>query len=197
MIEAIVLAAGSSQRMGNENKLLKPYKKDVIIRSVLKEIIASNVEKVIVVLGHQDGAIREALHDLNVETVFNSNYHRGQVWSIRAGLGLVSSRVQGVLIGLADMPLLEAVHINRVITYFKKQRPSNHNLIVRPKNESEIGHPIIWDSTLIKAMKGHTDNESMKGLIEQHNKSYLPFVTKERGYFVDVDTPLDYQKLAI
>ena len=49
-IWAIVLAAGESRRMGSP-KMLLPYEGMTIIEKVLENVLASNVEKVVTVLG--------------------------------------------------------------------------------------------------------------------------------------------------
>ena len=53
MIKAILLAAGQSKRLKSENKLIKLYKKIPLINYSLKVLHKSKVNKVIIVLGHQ------------------------------------------------------------------------------------------------------------------------------------------------
>ena len=58
MISAILLAAGQSKRFGNDNKLITKYKNKNLIQSSLTNIINSNIDNVIVVLGHDQDLIK-------------------------------------------------------------------------------------------------------------------------------------------
>ena len=53
MIKAILLAAGQSKRMKSENKLIKLYKNKPLINYSLNVLKKSKVNKIIIVLGHQ------------------------------------------------------------------------------------------------------------------------------------------------
>jgi len=53
MISAILLAAGHSQRMGGDNKLIKKYNKKHLINHILDTLIKSKIKKIIVVSGFQ------------------------------------------------------------------------------------------------------------------------------------------------
>ena len=53
MISAILLAAGQSKRMNGENKLTKEIQGIPLIKLSVKNILASSINELIVVLGHQ------------------------------------------------------------------------------------------------------------------------------------------------
>ena len=59
MISAILLAAGQSKRMQGENKLLKKYKNRPLINHILKSLIKSKVNKIIIVLGYESRKIKK------------------------------------------------------------------------------------------------------------------------------------------
>ena len=62
MISAILLAAGQSKRFGNNNKLITKYKNKNLIQSSLTNIINSNIDNVIVVLGHDQDLIKNKIN---------------------------------------------------------------------------------------------------------------------------------------
>ena len=55
MMTAIVLAAGLSRRMGEANKLLLPFGKKTVLETTLDNILSSNIEVVLIVIGHEIG----------------------------------------------------------------------------------------------------------------------------------------------
>ena len=93
MISSILLAAGQSKRMQGENKLLKKYKKKYLINHILNSLIKSKVNKIIVVLGHENRKIRKiALKNKKITFVFNSQYLKGISTSIKCGLKKISKQ---------------------------------------------------------------------------------------------------------
>ena len=87
MISAILLAAGQSKRFGNHNKLITKYKNKNLIHSSLTNIVNSNIDNVIVVLGHDQTLIKKKLKkNRKIKLVINKNFRSGMASSIKAGL---------------------------------------------------------------------------------------------------------------
>ena len=61
MITAILLAAGQSKRIPNENKLIKRFKNKPLINHILKSLIKSKINKIIIVLGYEHLKIKKVL----------------------------------------------------------------------------------------------------------------------------------------
>src|SRR5690349_21645261 len=101
MVTAIVLAAGSSQRMGNVNKLLLPYKDKRIIETTLENIIAAKMNKVIVVTGYEAEKIKTAIQHLPVDIIHNDDFLKGMTTTIQRGIE--HAKEGGYMICLADM----------------------------------------------------------------------------------------------
>lgn len=68
-IMAILLAAGQSSRMGARNKPLLGIGSQPMVRRVAETLLASRIDAVIAVLGHEHAAIAEALGSLSLRTV--------------------------------------------------------------------------------------------------------------------------------
>ena len=87
VISAILLAAGQYKRIQGENKLIKKYKGKILINHILKSLIKSKANKIIIVLGYEDRKIKKiALKSKKIIFVFNSNYARGISTSIKCGI---------------------------------------------------------------------------------------------------------------
>ena len=84
-VSSIILAAGSSKRMGKPNKLLLPINGEAIIRIVVKEYLKISNFGVYVVLGFQSNLIQNQLKDLNVNFIKNYNYINGKMSSVNVG----------------------------------------------------------------------------------------------------------------
>ena len=77
-VAGVLLAAGRSERFGDANKLLVEAEGAPLVRHAADTLLESRVDSVTVVVGHEAGRIREALHGLDVDFVENPNYREGQ-----------------------------------------------------------------------------------------------------------------------
>ena len=116
MISSILLAAGQSKRMKGENKLTKKFRGVSLIKHSVKNILASTVDELIVVLGHQKEII-EQLIDKNekIKLVFNKDFESGMASSIKTGVNHLSKNTEAFFICLGDMPLVNFNIYNQLI----------------------------------------------------------------------------------
>ncbi len=84
-ITAILLAAGLSKRLGR-NKLLLPLGDETVIRKTAEAVLESAVSEVILVTGHEEALVKQAVKDLNVRLKHNPRYAQGQSTSMVAGV---------------------------------------------------------------------------------------------------------------
>ena len=93
MIKVILLAAGLSQRMKSENKLIKLYKNKPLINYSLNVLTKSKVNKIIIVLGHQHKELKKIIKkNKKIIFTYNKNYKKGMASSIKIGLKEVFKR---------------------------------------------------------------------------------------------------------
>ena len=92
MISAILLTAGQSKRMGGENKLTKKIQDVPLIKLSVKNILASSVNELIIVLGHQKEIIEKLIdkHE-KIKFVSNKDFESGMASSIKTGLNHLSN----------------------------------------------------------------------------------------------------------
>ena len=84
-VGAILLAAGASRRMGRAKQLL-PFNGTTLIRHICQEVLKSNCERLIVVLGANSDLIRPEIQDLPVHIVLNKDWEHGMGGSIATGV---------------------------------------------------------------------------------------------------------------
>jgi len=107
MVSAILLAAGQSKRMNGENKLTKEIQGIPLIMHSVKNILASSIDELIIVLGYQKEII-EKLIDKNekIKFVFNKDFESGMASSIKTGIDNLSEKTEAFFICLGDMPMV-------------------------------------------------------------------------------------------
>ena len=193
MIAAIVPAAGMSTRMGR-NKLLLAFKGKPLIAQAVDTLLESEVDEVVVVIGHEADKVKAELQGRQVTIVENPNYGQGMSTSIRVGLGAVSSGARAIMIYLADQPLLEPEDVNRLTRAFAKAREHNKSIVV-PFFRGQRGNPVILDASYKEAILDVVGEAGCKRVIKRNPDKVL-VVEMETDHVVrDVDRIEDYEGL--
>jgi molybdenum cofactor cytidylyltransferase len=189
---AIVPAAGMSARMG-QNKLLLTFHGKPLIAHAVDTLLASAIDEVVVVLGHEADNVREKLKGKKVRFVENPNYREGLSTSVRAGVGVVA-HASAIMIYLADQPLLEPEEVNSLIRAFVEARKANKSIVV-PFFRGRRGNPVILDSAYKEAILDVAGDTGCRRVIKR-NPDQVFVVEMETDHVVrDVDTIEEYERL--
>lgn len=185
-IAAIVLAGGQSRRMGQANKLLMEIDGVPLVRRAVAAAMASKVDRVVVVTGHQDQAIKQALEGLDVTMVHNARYAEGLSTSLKAGIAALSGEVAGAVICLGDMPGVETRHLDLLVEAFD---PSVDRAICIATHAGKRGNPILWDSRFFPDMCAVTGDVGARHLIGENESLVYEVEFDDTGVLMDLDTP--------
>ena len=189
MISAILLAAGQSKRMKGKNKLLLKYKRKTLINHVLRSLIKSKVNKIIIVLGHEDRKIKKiVLKSKKIIFVFNSNYAKGISTSIKCGLKKISKKNIGFLITHADMPLVSKTILNALCSALKNK---NEEIFI-PVYKKRIGNPLAFKYSMIKFLKRIKGDRGAKKLIRSNKSKIKLMKMKSKSILIDFDQLKDF-----
>ena len=138
----IILAAGLSERMG-ENKLLLPFNGHELILETIDKALSYS-KKVKVVIGYQRERMEAVLADYPVDIVYAEDYRSGQMASTKRGIESVEDDDFAILPG--DLPLiteddfigcgkaLENHQISRCVSY----GIPGHPVMLRKENRERI-----------------------------------------------------------
>ena len=185
-IAALVLAAGRSTRMGAANKMLLPVEGVPMVQRAVDTALASKARPVFVVTGHEPDAVRAALAGRDVAFVHNPDYAQGLSTSLRAGIDALPKDVDGVLVCLADMPLVTPQVLERLTAAFN---PVEGRAICVPTAAGRRGNPILWARRFFAEMRAASGDVGARVLLADHADQVVEVETGEDGIFVDVDTP--------
>ena len=189
MITAILLAAGQSKRLVNQNKLIKNYKRKPLINHVVQSIIKSKIEKLIIVLGFEYLKVKKKVNkNKKIQFVINHNYKKGISSSIKCGLKKISNKNDGFIIVQADMLKISKNIFNKLHTEIK----TNKKEIFVPIKNNKIGNPIGFKISMINKLKKISGNKGAKFIIKR-NRPKIKFIrTKSLGIFKDIDLIKDF-----
>jgi molybdenum cofactor cytidylyltransferase len=185
-IAAIVLAAGRSSRMGAANKLLTDIDGTPMVRRAVEAATDSSAKPVIVVTGNEQGKVQAALRGSKVTFVHNSRFANGMSTSLQVGLAALPANVDGALVCLGDMPLVNAAALDRLIAAFN---PLEGRAICVPTWNGKRGNPVLWDRRFFAAMADIAGDVGAKHLIGEHADLVAEVAMSDDAVLTDIDTP--------
>jgi molybdenum cofactor cytidylyltransferase len=193
IIGAVVLAAGKSERMG-QNKLLLRLNGERLIDNILDALATAGVNEQVVVLGHKAEELIEALKPrLNgVKITVNKDYEQGMTSSFKTGLQLLS-HVDAVFLVLGDEPIFEPEFLRLMIGQMEKNR--GEALIVSPIHKGKKGHPLLFHSRLFEEISNLKNSQTIRDVVHRHADK-LVAVEAPQWTIMDIDTPEDYNLIS-
>ncbi len=191
MIAGIVLAAGRSSRLGRPKQLL-PIHGEPLLRYTVRRILASPLDDVFVVVGHEADAVHAAIADLPVQIVFNADFARGQSTSVRAGLGALSPETEAAVFLLGDQPGIDP---NLIAALIAAWRASNAPAVA-PHYSNGVGNPVLFDCSVYTNLLTLEGDQGAKPIIRDLElKGLLETVAVPHASPPDIDTNSDYAAL--
>jgi molybdenum cofactor cytidylyltransferase len=190
VIALMVLAAGQSSRMGVP-KLLLPLGNRTVIAHVVGAALASRLRPVVVVLGHEADRLRAALPPGDLVVVENPAFATGLATSLGAGLVALPGDLTGVVVALADQPLLTSAHLDRMADAAETSGVP----IVAASYGGRRGNPVYFSRAYFPELLAVTGDEGGRTVIARHADDVVLCELGDEGAGVDVDTPSDFVRM--
>lgn len=186
-IDAVILAAGLSERMGAD-KLLLPLGNSSVIGQFLAGFPFALFERTIMVYHHEQlAAIARAYP---VTLCHNDNPKAGISRSIRLAVSC-AQRGNGIMFAVADQPLLTEHTLSRLIDIFH----TNQQSIILPEVNGTPANPVIFPAGLrpeLRRLRGDAGGRQLIRLYPELVRT-VPCVSEHEFY--DIDTPQLYQRV--
>ncbi|HWN69495.1 MAG TPA: molybdopterin-binding/glycosyltransferase family 2 protein [Haliangium sp.] len=194
VVTAVVLAAGRSMRMGAQNKLVVDVLGTPMIGRVVDALLASSVERVVVVTGHERERVEAALAGRGVTFVHNPDYAAGMSTSLRAGIRALGPEIDAALVCLGDMPWIAPAHVDALIDAFQ---PVEGREICVPVYQGKRGNPVLFAARFFDAMSQLEGDMGARALIDAHAEVVFQVPVDQSGVLVDVDTVAALERLRL
>lgn len=189
MIEAIILAAGESRRMGRLKPLIKIEGK-TFLRHIVDQCRKAAIAKIHIVVGYEaDNIIKACGCDANF--VRNANYKTGQFSSLQCGIRSLGKQCQAAVICLGDQPHIRSTWIKSLIdTYEKTGAP-----IVIPRYDGRHGHPVLYSSQIFDTILTMNSSQTARDATKHLSQSIEYVTIKDDGILTDADTGEELDKI--
>jgi molybdenum cofactor cytidylyltransferase len=186
-ITGVVLAAGSSRRLGTPKQVL-PYRDTTVLGATLDAARDAGFDQLIVTLGAAAEAVREAVRMDGADVVTVDDYGTGCSASLRVALERVDPQAAGIVLMLGDQPHLAPATMRRIVA-----GAARADVIVCRYTDG-IGHP-FWFSRDVFGELSQLHGDKGVWKLVQSGRYPVREIAVAGPVPLDVDTWDDYQRL--
>lgn len=194
-VSAVVLAAGTSSRMGQPKQLMQWGEKPMV-RHVVDTLIEGGVQagSLVVVVGHRRDEVEAALAGSPVVFAFNPDYADGSMLrSLQVGIRVLESvpvRYDAALVALSDQPQITASITRRVVEQWRVSRA----VVVAPSFGKRRGHPILFAREAWPEILNAPPIGSPRDVLDKLANRVVYIEAQDDAVLRDIDTPEDYRR---
>lgn len=190
-VVGVVLAAGTSSRFGETNKLLTEWADATLVSHAVDTLLRSVIDEIVVVVGDDAKRVRTAVSDFEVTVVHNDEYAAGQATSVRRGIEAARGHgADAVVFALGDMPTVEAESLDLLVDAYR----AGVGDALAAAFDGARGNPVLFGRRHFDALADTTGDTGGREILRDDDGAVL-VETGDDGVLVDVDSPDDLAKL--
>jgi len=190
-VSVLILAAGSSSRMGKIKQLL-PWKESTLLEHTIKIAKLSKANEVLVILGSKARLIKETIKTREVIFLENTKWERGLGTSISCGVDYLlnhNKEADAVLILLADQALMDTEYLDKIIDLHCSGKID----LIGTRYADKIGVPALFERTYFSDLQKLDGDHGAQLFLKNFGDKV--FGLNPLGKAFDVDTLEDYNRL--
>lgn len=189
MIVGLICAGGLSRRPAGKRPLGLDHIVQLIER-VTRAYKAAALDQLLLVLGFEAKRILQQIPLQGLKIVINAQYRMGVSSALDTGNRFLPEECRAIVIGLGDMPLIEAETIDELIHAFKKTRKG----IVYPTYDKQIGLPIVFDVKYRDELSRLRGDAGPVDLVEKFHKDAKSVKVKTDAVVRDIACCEEFEK---
>jgi molybdopterin molybdotransferase len=187
----IILAAGSSARLGKPKQLLS-FEGKSLLKRVVDEASTDPENHLFVVLGALTDVLIPELAESNAEFTINPDWQDGMASSINSGLKAMlktNPDMERCIITVCDQPYINSTIFHQLKTLAEETGKG----IIATGFAQTRGVPVLFTKAYFESLLTLTGKEGAKKVIEKHTDDLAVFPFEPAQ--VDIDTLEDYYQL--
>ncbi len=152
------------------------------------------VPRLVIVIGAHRERVRAAIaRDVRIAIIENPDYSRGQLSSLKVGLGAVQPDSAGAIVHLGDHPMVRVETFRAIVdSYNRTGKP-----IVIARHDGRRGHPVIFDRALFGELMSAPQGEGARNVVNADASRVAYVDLDDPGINLDLDTPADLARAGL
>jgi CTP:molybdopterin cytidylyltransferase MocA len=179
---AVVLAAGRGERFGGAKQLAE-IDGQPMVRRACKLARAVCGDNTLLVAGHDSAAVLSAAGDSIGFVVVNDHHEDGIGTSIAAGVRAIAHTAGGILLLLADQPLVTDAHLRNMIDCWDR----GDDEVVATSFDGTRGPPVLFPPGAFDALMTLSGDNGARSLLNDGHYRVKTVACEDAA--VDIDTP--------
>jgi len=202
-IVGIILAAGESKRF-NGLKQCANLRGKTLLAHVITQALNSNLDEIVLVLGHEKDKIIDSLGDLikdkRIMTIENTNYFQGMSTSLKTGLQAAHEQSDAVMFILGDQPKVTTELINELLTAYKQSNGQLCAPVIKAQKahkaheETRTGHPVIIGHKLYPELMKITGDIGAREIVRKNIEYAILVELEDNSSQFQINTQDDLRK---
>lgn len=185
-MNAIILAAGFSTRMGTLKQVMA-FEDKPMIRRVAEPLLAAGLE-LIVVIGFERDRVQAVLEDMPCKYALNAHPEDGMFSSVQLGCLAVPTG-EACLLSPCDCPGVRTETIRQVQTTLERER----NKVIIPTFQGRRGHPAGLPAVLVERIRRlPPDTPGLNSLWRDQPEMVVHLEVPDPAILRDFDRPEDF-----
>src|SRR5512133_3851154 len=181
VIAGVLLAAGGARRFGSQ-KLVAPLDGVPLVRHAALAL-GRSTDTLVIVIGHEAHAVRDALADVDGSIVENPDWSQGLSSSLRCGIAALGPDVDAIVVALGDQPRIDPLVVRSLVDCWRASAMP----IVSARYRGQRGHPVLFDRTVFPRLNALRGDVGARTMFEQ-SPEQIAYVDVDDVVPVDVDT---------
>ena len=191
-LAVLLLAAGSSSRMGVPKQLLK-WNNTILLSHAINTVKQISKNEILLALGANYEEINSKVDASDITIIYNENWEKGLGNSIACGIKYIiesSPDIESVLIVLADQPLIDSSYLNKMIENYQL---NPDKIICTSYQNKRLGVPAFFNKTKFEELSKLNHDKGAKDLLNINPENIL--FLDGTDLISDIDTIEDYETL--
>lgn len=213
-LAAVVLAAGSSRRMGRD-KLLLPWGRTTVLEATITNLRLAGIARPLVVIHGRDARLDMRVRDLGAEVVEHPAAEAGEMLgSLQRGLAALPAAAEAVLVLLGDQPMIGPAVIRAVLDAGWRTAAAGtvggangrgdggaggsglEQVLVVPEFEGRWGHPVLFGRDHLPDLLALPPDGRPRDLLLRRREGLTLLRLDAAEILADLDTEADYLRWA-
>lgn len=157
---------------------------------IVEQFKKANLDSIVVVVGKDADAVQEKNGHLNVSFLYNPDYKKGQLSSIKLAVQQYKTQCDNLIIHPVDHPLIASKTVAKIV----EARSESSASIIIPTYKQKRGHPVLFGKEMFNQLLSAPLDVGARDVVWKNADVVKEIVTDDEGILLNINTPDLYKK---